>query len=946
MKHTLLRDAIRRALFAGATLAVVLPLHAQDAAPAAAVELTTVTVTGSRIARSVEDATVQPVQVITREDMQRTGMQSVGDILQNSTVMGSPAISRASALSSGEAVGGTFVSLRNLGAQRTLVLLNGQRLGVTTGGLADVSQIPTAMVERIEILKDGASAIYGSDAIAGVVNIITRKRVEGGEANVYLGQYDTDDGAKQSYDATFGAVGDRSWVTASVTYAKEDPVWAKDRPYTATSHGPDHPMAGRSPVSEKGFLVHEGIFKTLRPGGDPRNIADYVTATVADYANPNQQMTLLTGMERTALFFNAGHDLNADWSFTVDGLYNHRDTMQQIAGYPWSVPSSMTSSRLSADSWFNPTGADARYLRRTWEVPRQTLSQATTQRIGANVHGRFDFLDLPWTVDAGFYRSVFRTVKDSTGNLLIPAVERATGASWFNPDTNRVECGTAAAPIAWGSNYGAGQCIPWNPLAPYGSGLSNTLADPALRDYLMPIGHDVGETETNAMYAGAAGVLTELPAGDLGFAMGYEHRREKGGFSPDALRQTGLSTNLGSGNSSGKYDLDELYAEVNVPLLRDKPFAHALAVNIATRYSDYSSFGSTTRSKASLEWRPIEDVLARGTWGQGFRAPTIADLYGPRNQTFAFYTDPCDVRFGAASGTAACLADVPGGYQQIGQGGIPVPGPNSQSGVPFNSGANPDLQPERSTSTTLGVVYSPRQLEGFSASLDWWKVRVDDAISSDSPTSILNDCYIRNVASRCARFTRDPATGQVTSLDFSIANIAYFETAGYDIFARYAFPEQRWGRIGVTWDSTYVDYYEAKANSTAAIATQYNGSAGYFRLRSNVSTDWSLGNHGIGWNLRYFSSMTEPCQYACSDPQFAAPYTNGRISPRNKVGSNTFNDVQYRWSTSWSSTVSVGVNNVFDKVGPMMYSQPASSFAYYGGFDIGRFLYLQYQQKF
>ena len=165
-----------------------------------------------QLGRSFDSMTQQLQQ--SREDMQRTGMQSVGDILQNSTVMGSPAISRASALSSGEAVGGTFVSLRNLGAQRTLVLLNGQRLGVSTGGLADVSQIPTAMVERIEILKDGASAIYGSDAIAGVVNIITRKRVEGGEANDYLGQYDTDGGAKQSYDATFGAVGDRSWVTA------------------------------------------------------------------------------------------------------------------------------------------------------------------------------------------------------------------------------------------------------------------------------------------------------------------------------------------------------------------------------------------------------------------------------------------------------------------------------------------------------------------------------------------------------------------------------------------------------------------------------------------------------------------------------------------------------------------------------------------------------------
>ena len=190
MKHSMLRDAVRRALFAGAAFAVALPLHAQDAAPAdpAVAELSTVTITGSRIARSVDTETVQPVQVITRDEMQRTGLQSVADILQQSSAVGSPAISRADALASGENVGGSFISMRNLGPQRTLILVDGQRLGITTAGYSDISQIPTAVVERIEVLKDGASSIYGSDAIAGVVNIITRKRFNGAEANVYFGQ--------------------------------------------------------------------------------------------------------------------------------------------------------------------------------------------------------------------------------------------------------------------------------------------------------------------------------------------------------------------------------------------------------------------------------------------------------------------------------------------------------------------------------------------------------------------------------------------------------------------------------------------------------------------------------------------------------------------------------------------------------------------------------------
>src|SRR5688572_12247777 len=231
MKSSLLRDAIRRALFAGAAIALTMPLQAQEGGTASAetpATLDTIKITGSRIQRAVESETVQPITVVTREDIQRSGVQSVADLLQGLTMMGSPTISRADALSSGEATGGSFVDIRNLGAQRTLVLVNGQRLGVTTSGLADVSQIPTSAVERIEVLKDGASAIYGSDAIAGVVNIITRRKYEGGEANVYWGQYDEGDGTKQQYDVTFGLSSDQGWITASAQYAKEDPVWAKD----------------------------------------------------------------------------------------------------------------------------------------------------------------------------------------------------------------------------------------------------------------------------------------------------------------------------------------------------------------------------------------------------------------------------------------------------------------------------------------------------------------------------------------------------------------------------------------------------------------------------------------------------------------------------------------------------------------------------------------------
>jgi len=373
MKHSLLRDAIRRALFAGAVAALALPLHAQEGtgttdAAAPRQELDTITVTGSRIARAVDRENVPPVSVISREDMERSGFQSVADILQASVVMGSPAISRADALASGENVGGSFVNIRGLGAARTLVLVNGQRLGITTDGLADLSQIPTSAVERIEILKDGGSANYGSDAIAGVVNIITRRHVEGGEANVYLGQFDVGDGKKQQIDLTLGQNHGDGWLVASVQFAKEDPVWAKDRAFTANGT--------KSATSHKGVLLWDGKRYTLKDGGDPTNFEDFRPYNPAtDNANPVEQMTLQTAQERRAFYLSAGRDLTDAMTLEIDALYNQRETTQQIAGYPF-YSGGLTAEgsndtwapwdpRIAADSAYNPRPGEAlSFLRR------------------------------------------------------------------------------------------------------------------------------------------------------------------------------------------------------------------------------------------------------------------------------------------------------------------------------------------------------------------------------------------------------------------------------------------------------------------------------------------------------------------------------------------------------------------------------------------------------
>ncbi|MEF3082303.1 TonB-dependent receptor [Luteimonas sp. SMYT11W] len=928
-------------------------------------------VTGSRI-RQVDLETAQPVLQITRQDLETQGYSSVADILENITSAGSPAISRAAPLSSGENVGGTYIDLRNLGPQRTLVLVNGRRLGITTSGLQDVSGIPTSMVERIEILKDGASTIYGSDAVAGVINIITRRNFDGAEVGAYYGQWGEGDGAVERYDIVVGSKGERTSLTFGAEYAKEDPVFAPDRWFSRDTFptGPksDPIPGGASGTRKEGQFTFGGQNYTLRrdvPNLNPALFSSYRLVDPArDVTFPSEQSTVYSGIERKSAFLNSIIDVTDNITLETDVLYSDRDSFARNAGYPFRSADFANSSvaggsGLSAGSVFNPVGVAVNYARRGWEQPREVRNSLTTFRISNALKGSFEFGDnrvFDW--DVGHLYNQNKGVQISTGNLNTLNVRRATGPSFRNAD-GVVQCGTAANPITLGT--GPNACTPWNPLIPFGYAAENSLADPNVQAYLYKPGQALSETETRAYFANLSGSIFELPAGDLGFAVGVEHRQERGSFSPDALAQTGDSTDLAAGPTGGSYSLDEIYGELQIPLLSDVPFAQELSINLASRYSDYDTFGDTTNSKAGFTWKPFEALLVRGTWSQGFRAPTINDLFGGESQSFETYSDPCDTRFGIAAGSARCLADVPANFRQRANSASGFSEtPAAQSDRAFTSGSNPGLTPEESVSKTLGLVYSPSQVEGLNVALDWWNIRIDNTIVGDAPTTVLDDCYARGIESRCSdptgsRFTRD-ANGVITSFFYAGINAGFVETEGYDLDVNYALSTD-YGNFRASWLNTYVSKNEIKTDSDAATPpSQSNGFSGgggiNFRLRSNLSLGWELGDFGMTWTTRYYSGVKESCldgdslPELCSLPNYTAPDLSGNISPQNEIGSNTFHDVQFRWTAPWNATVSVGANNVFEHYSAPMYSNPASGSAYYGGYDIGRFLYMQYNQRF
>ncbi|MBS0381244.1 MAG: TonB-dependent receptor [Proteobacteria bacterium] len=984
MNRTLLASAICASLLASGIA------YAQNApAPQAAQDQTanpqqlgTITVTGTHIRKATIE-TAQPVIVLDRTAIEHQGFNTTADILQNLTVSGTPPISRAQVLASGENVGGYYADLRNLGASRTLILLNGKRLGTNTYGLQDLQQVPIAAIERIEVLKDGASAIYGSDAIAGVINIITRSNFNGAEASGYWGQYDQGDGTAQTYSATFGAKSERGSVTLVAEYGKQDPVWASDRWFSAYPSTNRHPTAGWTAVSQWGAFKIPGQpcnttnattsplgRCTLNFGSDYTNPANWHGTNAAggtsDLTNSNEEMMVQTGLEHKSVFASTNYSISDHVQARVDILYNHRDTQQTVAGYPLQLTTfkqgNPASNSLDAKSYYNPFGVAVSGYRRGWEVPRVTDNALTTYRIGGTLSGDFEIANRSWNWDVGAYSNQNNILTTQHGDFNLLAVNQAVGPSFLN-SSGVVQCGTAAAPIAYGN--APGSCIPWNPLIPAGQvGPGSLQNNAALQQFLFPYYHTTGRTSTIDYSANITGSVFTLPAGDLSVAAGIEYRRDKGSYSPDAMFQSGVSTSLSSGPTQGAYNVKEAYVEVDVPLLKDLPFAHELSLNVAARRSHYSSFGSTTNPKYSITWRPIEEVLVRGTYAKGFRAPGIHDLFGGISGTFDYYIDPCSTNQAAGSNPAVAQrctsgfggqAPVPANYKQLGQGGLVCTSFPCQTGTQFFSGANPTLKPELATSKTAGVVYSPKFVPGnLDLTLDWYNITITNALVGDTVTSMLNDCYIGGVTSRCvpSLFTRDPSTGALNYALRGLVNAGVSEAEGWDFGVNYRLPENKFGTFTLTWNTTYTSKLDSKAdNKPTTPVSPSNSWYGNFRTRSNASLDWALGPWGATWTARYYSSMREKCVWnntSAGGPECNMPgyILNNVVMNLNQTGSNTFHDMQVRYTAPWKGTISFGVNNVFGHWAAPMYSNPNSQYSYYGGFDIGRFYYLRYNQRF
>lgn len=935
-RHTPLSRAVRIAL-----LTLMMPALAQAQDQDEAAVLDRIEVTGSRI-KKAEIEGQSPVQIVSREQIDRSGLNSIGDVLQQLTGSGSSLNTKFNSSGNfgfppdggGVGAGSTTVDLRHLGAKRVLVLVDGVRWvnessasGVSTA--VDLNTIPLAAVDRIEVLEDGASTLYGSDAIGGVVNIITKRNVDGAQVNAQYGEFDKGDGETQSYDFSIGGQADKLSFFFAASYVEQKEISSADReqarfpvPGTGLTFGSSGTPNGRfvfiNPTANSACpltdLDDDGTPETpfcniTTPNGSsfpngPDFPNDFIPFTTANRFNFSPFNLLLTPNERKNIFAKFDYELSSSVRWYSRFSYTERESTNQAAPEPIFLGSGAGTGNpladditISASNPFNPFGidlvsADNLILlgRRPIEGgPRIFEQDVDTTYFATGLEGDFEFAGRPFFWDVNYVRGENEAKQVTFGSYNLARINRGLG-----PIEN------CTAP-----------CVPLNLF-----GGPGTLT-PEMIAFIQPILNDVSQNELEMITANITGDVFDLPAGPLSFALGYEYRDQEGFFRPDPIIASGESNGVPALPTSGGFDVDEVYLELNIPLLADLPMVKKLDLSAATRYSDYSTFGDDFTNKVGLRWQVNDELLIRGTFAEGFRAPSIGELFGSESRFDATLKDPCLIGLdgspptGSASNCAAL--GVPPNTQQI----------NSQ--ISITTGGNDQLDAETSDSYTAGFVWSPAfatnaaWADRLDIEFTWYRHEVDGAIQAIDAQTQLDLCVDTLDPEFCNGITRS-GSGSINSFNNTLVNLGSIETEGWDADLFWSLPEKSWGKIGIAWQNTFVDSFKAVgaggSRQPNGVGIEVNDSA-IPEWTSNLTVDWRLGPWSASWVLRHIDSLTEECGDAAS-----FPVCSNQAEGTNRLGSITYHDFQvgYRLDVLKGVNFNAGLNNAFDKDPPLCLS--------------------------
>ena len=887
----------RASLPAGIALILAAPLaaFAQDAEPAATT-LDRIEVTGSNIPRTQLESS-SPVQVISREQIDRTGKATIAEFLQTLTADGAGSIPKS--FGTGFAGGGAGISLRGLGASSTLVLLNGRRIasyGLADDGqkvFTDLSVIPMDAVERVEVLKDGASAIYGSDAIAGVVNIILRRDFTGATGKVSYGTSGDSDGNARKATITAGVGNldeDDFNAFVSIDVSKTDGIAISDRRNRKWIGNGDlsqygyHPYAGSQFFNLVGGITAGGTVAGNSPVGSIRDPATALWQTLpgceqfSDFEiRPGdsgclwetQQFRSLTPSEEFGNFFaratfrlSDNFDLYSELGYSKkkNTFYNTPSGVSGSWGYPGgpvnasSGPGATVLGALHPD---NPLGVDARLRYAAFDVgPRVTRNDNEFRRFLIGAKGNWG----EWDIDTAYLHSSTKLVNERDGFLRYSAVRTAL------TDPN--------SPVGW-----------WR------IGDDADLNTQALYDFISPTIHANASTSLNMIDFKASRGLMDLKGGPLGLALGTEYRRESAKLSPQSYTDVGDIIGLGYSSYGGVTEVAVAYAELAAPV------TETLELSGAFRVDKYKGGETATTPKVGVKWNPADWFALRASYAEGFRAPNPAESGDGGLAGFSTVTDP-----------VRC------------PGGVPAPGATAADcgvNLAVITTPNPDLKPEESKSYNIGIVLDPTS--STTMTFDVWRIKRENEINQGDTEAAL-------AAGRGVRGDNDlpgiPNSGTLLAVSVDYINSAYTQVEGFDFDINQRFDLGRYGKLDLDLQWTRMSSFE-RDDGTGVIA-EYAGTHGNCDVTNCIGTPKDRANFGATWDVGKFSVSSVVNFIGGFDnvPFEGAPCANtfedGTPAPRGcRIPSFYTVDLSGRWKATDSFEIFASVLNATDRIAPL-----------------------------
>ena len=876
-----LASAVRYALGAGlvaALAATAAPVVAQDQDEEDVADLGRQQVTGSRILRTDVEGP-SPVVVIDREDFENQGYLTVQDALDALTQNTGGSVSQQFVF--GFTPGASAVNLRGFGSGRTLTLLDGRRVPVYPLGIGgttqffDLASIPTAIIERIEILTDGASAIYGSDAIGGVINIITRKDFDGLQSRIRFG--DTDEGGYETrqYEVVGGASNDRTSAYFTVQFQQNEELLARDRDFAESDIADPRGQFstfGANLVEidpNTGFLTAVEAAPNCGQADGPlggQGIAPGTPGSGSLFGvspcgfNRTEFRQLFPENDRATLSGRVDHRLDNGINLFAFGRWTRSETNTQIEPFPYAGSAIFGGAAdnpivpNNGGSFVGPTGGLAVFVRRLVEFGPRT-NNIEIDSYGATV-GANGIINGNWEWEAAYSYNVQEVLSQSSGSIILSAFENEidNGLDLFQPIPDDVVARTTFTPITDAESQ-------------------NDLFDAQITGFLP----------------------WELPGGEIGVAAVAEFEQQEFVDDRDPITLSGDASDGGSAGG-GARDRTAFGLEISLPILE------TVEISAAARWDDYddgSETGSSVSPKIAVTWRPVDNLLVRGSWGETFRAPDLQRLFGSTTRAFTTVDD-----------TVVCEAL--GGTIDEALDPSVVNGPNNPYGAGFDPcieevqsvsiaiGANPNLEEEEGESFNFGAVWNVT--DDFALSLDYYDTELENIIAAPGGQFIITQCAA-GVQLFCDLIERD-ATGSLNggSLAATAQNLSFQSIKGIDFTASYVLDAGSIGRFDFQSETTWVDEVETQFDEGSAVTS----GVGIFSLpewRSNFTTNWNLGNFGATLRAVYVGELGG---VNATTPLESADEVDDII---------TFNG-QLRYQFSPNTEISFGVNNIFNEDPP------------------------------